>query len=73
MNDTASRLRALLGVGGRELLTTTDLVREYKFPSLKAARHFLYRHPQIRIEHRGRTVVVDRREFERRAGLKRAS
>jgi hypothetical protein len=65
VNDTAARLRQVLGVGRRELLTTADIARDYKFPSAEAARCFLKRHPQIPIEKRDRTVLVDRRELDR--------
>ena len=76
-NVAATRLRAILGIGRRELLTTDELVRDYKFPTREAARQFLYRH-HIPYDSRGRVVLVDRRDMDAaiktcRRGFRQAS
>ncbi len=61
--DRPHRVRELLGVGSGELLTTHDLMREYRFPSPEAVRQFLRRHPAPN-RGRGRALLIDRRDFE---------
>lgn len=71
LQDTAARLRSLLGVGRRELLTMEDVACDYKFPSAEAARKFVRRHLQY--EKRGRRLLVDRRVFDAAMIARRAS
>lgn len=60
--DVTHRLRQLLGVGKRELLTMEDLAADYHFPSAEAARKFVRRYvPYVK---RGRRLLVDRRDFD---------
>ena len=61
--DSPRRVRELLGVGHTDLLTTHDIVREYRFPSPEAVRQFLRRHPTPN-RGRGRGLLIDRRDFE---------
>lgn len=60
---TRDRLEQILG-RRRELLTTADIARDYKFPSAEAVRKFLGRHRDIPTLKRDRTVLVDRRDFD---------
>ena len=64
VDDPARRLRQLLGVGGRELLTTVDVARDYKFPTAEAARKWLGRHAKSFCRHRGRALLIDRRDLD---------
>ena len=62
-NVAATRLRAILGIGRRELLTPEELARDYKFPTAEAARKFLHRH-HVPFDKRGRAILVDRRDVD---------
>lgn len=60
--DRTARLRQLLGVGKRELLTIQQVMNDYAFPSTEAARKFVHRH--VPFLKRGRRVLVDRRDID---------
>lgn len=63
--DTSERLKKLLGIGpGRDLMTSFEVARDYKFPSAKAARMWLGRHARHLTKHRGRALVIDRRDLD---------
>lgn len=61
--DVAGRLRQLLGVSKRELLTMEQVAADYRFPSAEAARKFIHRHG-VPFLKRGLRVLVDRRDFD---------
>lgn len=61
--DVTTRLRQVLGVSRRELLTMEQVAADYHFPSAEAARKFIHRH-DVPCSKRGRRVLVDRRDFD---------
>ncbi len=63
--DPARRLRQMLGIGKRELLTIEQLTREYPdlFRTTEACRKWVRRH--LPFTHVGRRVVIDRADFHR--------
>jgi hypothetical protein len=63
-DTTAARLRQLLGVGRRELLTMEEVARDYQYPSAEAARKALHRHLASCLLHRGRRLLIDRRDLD---------
>lgn len=63
-SDTARRLRQVLGLGARELLTAEQVAADYHFPTAEAARKWLGRHAKDRLIHRGRRLLIDRRELD---------
>lgn len=63
MPDARGALRRVLGVQ-RELLTTEEVARDYKFPSREAARKFLSRYGRHLVQHRGRIVLIDKRDMD---------
>lgn len=61
--DVSTRLRQVLGVSRRDLLTMEQVAADYHFPSAEAARKFVHRH-HVPCSKRGRRVLVDRRDFD---------